>query len=243
MLGGAFTNSVFGLLRASVVAASITASGGAIQGYALASGVTYVWITQALIAPLQIFIWDHLALRIRTGDIAVDLARPIDLQAQFAAEDIGRAAAIALPRALPPLVVGALTFGLVLPTRPVTYLAGAVSALLALGISFACRYLVNLSAVWLLDVRGVLTVYVTVSTVLAGLVIPVRWFPGWLSAVAAATPFPSMLQTPAEILAGLTRPDAVPGVLLTQLTWLAVVVVLGRAAQAVAMRRLVVQGG
>src|SRR3712207_8852888 len=36
----------------------------------------------------------------------------------------------------------------------------------------------------------------------SGLVAPVSWFPAPVAAVAAATPFPSMVQTPADIMAG-----------------------------------------
>lgn len=243
ILAGALTNSVFGVLRASIVTAAIVSAGGELGGYAVTSGVTYAWITQALIAPLQIFTWDELALRVRTGDIAVDLARPVDLQLQYAAADVGRAAAITLPRALPPLAVGALMFGLALPRTPTAYLAGVTAAALGVAISFACRYLVNLWAIWLLDIRGMLTVYVTVSSVLCGLVIPVHWFPDWLATLAAATPFPSMLQAPADVLTGRVSGAAVPALLGTQLAWLTAMLAAGRLVQHLGARHLVVQGG
>lgn len=240
---GALSNSVFGVLRASIVTATIVSAGGELGGYAVASGVTYAWVSQALIAPLQIFTWDELALRVRTGDIAVDLARPVDLQLQYAAADVGRASAITLPRALPPLVIGAMTFGLALPRTPTTYLAGVTAVVLGVGVSFACRYLVNLCAIWLLDVRGLLTVYVTISSVLCGLVIPVHWFPGWLAALARATPFPSMLQAPADILTGRVTGAAMPALLGTQLAWLVGMITAGRVVQHFGTHRLVVQGG
>ena len=50
----------------------------------------------------------------RTGEIAVDLARPLDLQLSWWVRDLGRAA-FALPtRGLAPLLVGALTIGVAL---------------------------------------------------------------------------------------------------------------------------------
>lgn len=243
ILSGALTNCIFGLLRGSIVTATIGSAGGHLVGYGRATGVTYVWITQALLGPLQLFFWEDLALRVRTGDIAVDLTRPLDLQLQYAAQDVGRAAAVALPRAVPILAVGALTFGLKLPSGPWPYLAGGASLVLGVGISFGCRYLMNLAAVWLLDVRGILTVYVTVSMILCGLVIPVHWFPGWLATAARATPFPSMLQAPADLFTGRVTGTATWSVLLLQLAWLAGVVAAGQLVQRLATRRLVVQGG
>jgi viologen exporter family transport system permease protein len=240
---GALTNSVFGLLRASIVSATIGSAGGQLGGYAAAAGVTYVWVGQALLAPLQIFFWDDLALRVRTGDIAVDLVRPVDLQLQYGAQDLGRALAVTLPRALPILAVGAVTFGLALPTDPWAYLAGLVSIGLGVGVSFACRYLMNLAAVWLLDIRGLLTVYFTLAMVLCGLVVPVHWFPAWLGALDAATPFPSMLQAPADIFTGRASGGAVVPLLGTQLAWLVGALALGQVVQRLGTRRLVVQGG
>jgi ABC-2 type transport system permease protein len=243
MLGGALTNSVFGLLRASIVTATIASAGGQLQGYQALQGVTYVWVGQALIGPLQLFFWNDLALRVRTGDIAVDLARPMDLQLQYAAQDAGRALAIFVPRGAPILLVGALTFGLALPSDPLAYLAGAVSTCLGIAISFACRYLVNLAAVWMLDVRGLLTVYVTVATTLCGMIVPVHWFPPWLAAIGAATPFPSMLQAPADVFTGRVGGADLLGVLAIQLIWLAVMVTAGQLVQRLGTRYLVVQGG
>jgi ABC-2 type transport system permease protein len=243
MVGGAVTNSVFGLLRASILTAAVASAGGSLGGYAASTAATFAWLTQALIAPLELFGNVELALRVRTGDIAVDLARPVDLQLQYAAADLGRAAAVTVPRGAPPLLIGALTFGLSMPVGWTPYLAGAVSVLLGLGISFGCRFLLNLTAFWLLDIRGALTFYVAVSGLFCGLYLPVSWFPGWVGAIAAATPFPSMVQAPADILSGRIGPDGVPGLLTRQLAWLVAVVLAGRAVQRLGTRTLVVQGG
>ena len=56
----------------------------------------------------------------------------MDLQLQYLAQDYGRAAFETLPRGLPPLAVGALTFGLTLPVSPWPYLLGGVLVMLVL---------------------------------------------------------------------------------------------------------------
>jgi len=240
----AFTNTVFGLLRASITVATVGAAGGTLAGYDARTVATYAWLTQALIGPVQVFQWTELAQQVRTGAVAVDLVRPMDLQAQYLATNLGRAAYMLLPRGLPPLLVGALTFGLTLPTDVWPWAAGAVSVLLAVQISFACQFLVNLAAFWLLEIRGVMILYVVTSGVLCGLYLPVHWFPPWLSTLAAATPFPSMLQTPVDLLTGrLATPSAAVGALAVQLAWAVGMLALGRLVLAVATRRLVVQGG
>jgi ABC-2 type transport system permease protein len=243
-IGGAVTNTVWGLLRVAVVTGAVGAAGGSFVGYDRHEAVTYAWVSQALIGPICLFTWNELALRVHSGDIAVDLARPVDLQLQYALPDLGRAAYVFLPRGLPPLLVGIVTSGVWLPAEVWAWVAGLTSLLLAIGISFACRYLVNLVAFWLIDARGVMTSYLIVSTVLSGLYVPVQWFPGWLGLLAHCTPFPSLLQTPLDLFTGLVdSPAAAAGPLLMQVLWLSALILAGRAVQARATRKLVVQGG
>lgn len=242
-VAGAVTNSVFGLLRAAITVAAVGAAGGTIAGYSALDVATYSWLAQAMIAPITLGAWKELADRVRTGDISVDLGRPVDLQLSWLAADLGRATFVLLPRALPPLAVGAVTTGLGLPTAGWSYLLGAVSVVLAVVISFGIRFVVNLSAFWLLDVRGVLTLQMVVSNVLCGFIIPVAWFPPWLGAIAAATPFPSMLQSPVDVLSGRVLGLDAAEVVAVQALWALAVLGAGRLVLSRATRRLVVQGG
>lgn len=240
---GAFTNTLFGLTRAAIMTAAVTAADGTLAGYDLVTSATYAWLAQALIAPVSIFTWNELALRIKDGDIAVDLARPVDPQFAYLAADLGRAAFVTLPRGAPPLIVGALVTGLALPADAVSYLLGAASVVLAVCVSFACRWLINLVAFWLIELRGALTLYLVTSGVLSGHVVPVHWFPDWLATVAAWTPFPSIIQTPIDVLMGhLTGSDAVRA-LVVQTGWAVALLVAGRWVFARGTRKLVVQGG
>ena len=243
MAAGAFTNTVFGLIRAYITVGAIGAAGGTLAGYDAKAGITYAFLAQALIAPVNIFTWNEFALRVRTGDVAVDLARPVDPQVAYLASDLGRAAYSLIPRGLPPMLVGGLVFGLAMPTAVLPYLLGAISLLLAVIVSFACRWLANLAAFWLLDLRGVMMIYVLASGLLSGHLLPVHWFPSWLAAIANATPFPSIIQTPIDIVTG--RAEGVDALALigVQLGWLVVALIVGRLVFGAGTRKLVLQGG
>lgn len=240
---GAFTNSVFGLLRAPITMAVIGAAGGELAGYGALEGATYAWLTQAVLTPVNVWTWNELALRIRSGDIAVDLARPVDLQMTYLAGDLGRAAFQVLPRGLPPLLVGALVTGLALPTTVLPYVLGLIALALGVCVSFACRWLVNLAAFWLVELRGVLTLHMVAVGALSGLTVPVHWFPDWLARIASASPFPSMVQAPVDLLAGRVQGVEALGVIGVQVAWFLGVLLLGRVVLARGVRRLVVQGG
>jgi ABC-2 type transport system permease protein len=242
-VAGAVTNTVFGVVKASITLAAIAAAGGAIAGYDAEQGASYAWLVQGLVATVAVFGWRELAERVRTGDIAVDLARPVDLQLSWLAADLGRAAFMLLPRGLPPMLIGVLFFGVGLSPHPALYALAPVTITLAVAVSFACRFLVNLAAFWLLDVRGVLTLYMVASNVLAGLIVPVHWFPRWMRVIADASPFPSMLQAPVDVLSGRVSGWSAVGTVAVQALWLAVMLTFGRVVLRRGLRRLVVQGG
>jgi ABC-2 type transport system permease protein len=78
-VGDAISNTMFGFLRAYILLALWDAH-PSLGGYDVTDAITYAFLTQALIGPVQIFGGMELTERIRTGDVAIDLHRPADLQ-------------------------------------------------------------------------------------------------------------------------------------------------------------------
>lgn len=238
-VAGMTTNLVFGFLRCAVLL-TVFDDTATVAGYDPAAMVTFVWVGQGLID--VILAWGHteFAQRVRSGDVAIDLARPWDLQLALLADDLGRAAFSMLVRFVPPMAVGAALFDLRLPGGPGGWAAFAAGVPLAVLVGFGLRFLLNLAAFWLLDWRGVYMVYGVVSSLLTGLVLPVGMFPRWAEVAIWCTPFPALLQAPADLLVG--RGDPLP-LLAHQLAWAVVLLWLGRVVLRRAERVLVVQGG
>jgi ABC-2 type transport system permease protein len=228
-LAGAFTNTVFGVIRVSIFFAAADASGGSVAGYDRAALSTYTWVGQGLIAVVWLFAWTPVTLRVRSGDVAIDLGRPVHPIAAWLAEDIGRAGQACLIRFIGPLLVGGLLF--------------LLSAALAVVVSFGGRVLVSLIAFWLVDVRGVLTLYVLTSNVLCGLLVPVHFLPGWAQAFAYATPFPSMLQVPLDMATERYGDAESVALLAMQVGWAAVLLAVAVRVFDRGTRKLVLQGG
>jgi ABC-2 type transport system permease protein len=242
-LAGAFTNTVFGVVKVSILFAAADAAGGVVAGYDRAALSTYTWVSQGLIAVVWLFAWTPVTQRVRSGDVAIDLGRPVHPVAAWLAEDLGRAGQAGLIRFVGPLVVGGLLYGLRVPHHPATVPLFALSAVTAVVVSFGARLLVSLTAFWLVDVRGVLNLYVLATGVLSGLLVPVHFLPGWARAVAYATPFPSMLQAPADIATERSTGTAALGLLGAQVAWAAALLAVSVWVFERGTRRLVVQGG
>ncbi len=85
MLAGLATNMVFGFMRCAVLL-TVFAGNARVAGYDPARTVTFVWIGQGLIAVVLIWGSTEFGERVRSGDIGVDLLRPVDLQAAVATQ-------------------------------------------------------------------------------------------------------------------------------------------------------------
>lgn len=240
-VAGVFTNTVFGFLLAYVLLA-VYRERDLVGGFDAIDAVTFTFVTQGLLMPLGMFSDTEIADRITTGDVVVDLQRPYDHQAWWAGVSYGKAAYYALFRGVPPFVVGALAFHLRLPTG-VDAAAFAVSLGLAVAVAFGWRYLVQLSAFWLLDVRGANQLAWLTAQFLSGAFIPIVFFPDWAESLARALPFASMIQVPVEVWLGRHRGADLAVAWAIQLAWAVALVLAGRLVMARAVRRVVVQGG
>ncbi|MBV9024523.1 MAG: ABC-2 family transporter protein [Streptomycetaceae bacterium] len=244
-LAGVFTNTIFGFILAYTFIALWTVRPH-LGGYDLPHAVTYVWLGQAMLATTAIMgggVEADLIERIRTGDVAIDLYRPADLQLWWLAADLGRAGFQLLGRGVLPMVVGALVFPLAWPEQPLTWAYFFASIALGAVVSYAIRYLVALAAFWLLDGSG-LTLLAALSAVFfSGMLLPLPVFPGWLGALARTLPWSSLLQVPADIFLGSRSGGAVMTGLAFQAGWALALLGAGQLLQAVATRKVVVQGG
>jgi len=220
-LAGIFTNSVFGV----------------IYSYAYLA----LWDQQPHAGGYDAT--DDLADRIRTGDVAIDLYRPVGLIGWYLAGDLGRAAYHFLTRGVGPTLLGMLLFHIALPATPYAAVAFLVSLVLAVVTSFGIRFLVACTTFWLLDQTGVRTLSGVLAIFLSGMTLPLVIFPEPLRSIALLLPWASYLQTPADIWLGHRTGGAVLGGLGLQALWVAVLLVVCQAVLGAATRKVVVQGG
>ncbi|MGA9749983.1 MAG: ABC-2 family transporter protein [Nocardioides sp.] len=244
-LAGIFTNCVFGVII-SFSYIAVWSQNPSAGGYDVSDALTFAWLGQAMI--MTVAVWsggatDDLAARIRSGDVALDLYRPVGLLGWWLATDLGRAAYHLCTRGLAPTLVGALLFDLRYPASALTWAQFWVSVLLAVIVSFGIRMLVTASAFWLLDDTGVRNLQVVAAMFLSGLTVPLVLFPGWTRDVAMALPWAAFLQVPADIWLGQRAGAAAWGALAFQAAWAAALLGLCSWVLARARRKVVVQGG
>ncbi len=241
-LAGLLTNAFFGLLRSYVFIALYRAR-PAVEGYDLQDALTYVWLTQALIMPVSLWGWQEIALTIRSGGVATDLARPVNYFGFWLSRDLGRAAYHLLFRWLPTLAIGLALFRIRLPRDPATWTLFAASLLLAIVLSFALRFLINLGAFWMTDIRGLNGIVLLFVNFLSGFLVPLAFFPPGLRAIVEALPFAGLIAVPVTVFLGRAQGVEIALLLARQALWAAAFVAAALLLFRVAARKVVVQGG
>jgi ABC-2 type transport system permease protein len=241
-VSGIITNSFFGCVRALIFVALYHAR-GEIAGYDLTDAVTFVCLGQGILMMLYLWGWWEVADSIKTGSVVSDLSRPYDYYAYWLARDMGRAVYHLLFRGITSFVVIALFFTVRLPPSLAQWLLFALSLVLATVTSFAFRFIINISAFWLLDVRGVGSAAAIAATLFSGFEVPLVYFPRWLRVVSDLLPFRGMMQTPADIFLGHLTGASAFTAFAVQTAWCAALILAGRAMVVAATRKVVVQGG
>jgi ABC-2 type transport system permease protein len=241
-LAGAVTNTVFGFILAYVLLA-VFRERSTIGGFDATDAVTFTFVTQGLLMVVGVFGAKDISDRIRTGDVITDLYRPVDFQLYWLADKLGGSAYYVVFRGVPPFAVASLAFHLRLPASALTWVEFAVATLLAVVVAFGWGFLLQLTAFWLLDVRGSNQLGWLGAQFFAGVFVPIVFFPAWLFHTAQLLPFPSLVQLPSEVFLEKHTGIDVVGVYAQQAFWALVLLMAGRAVLARAMQKVVVQGG
>jgi ABC-2 type transport system permease protein len=216
---------------------------GAVAGVTLAQMVTYSIVSTCLNLLLLTGLYRALDDRLRTGNIAVDLAKPLSYPLYLAADSLGTAAFQGAFAMLPTLLVAWLAFGLQPPASGLDLAAFLVAVLLALAVSFSIGYLIALLAFWFLTTLHFEWSLMAFNRVFAGTFLPLWFFPPGLAVVAGWLPFRYQAFVPASIYLGRIPHGDLAGTLALGLGWAAALLGLCGWLWGRAMRRLIVQGG
>ncbi|MCC3375011.1 ABC-2 family transporter protein [Cohnella sp. REN36] len=207
--------------------------------YGTAGMVSYIAFNQVI---LWVTFTNHglgLEERVRTGQIALDLVRPLHLFAFAASREAGSIAYNALFTALPLYVVYTLSFGLPIPQQPAVWLWTCAALAMGAYTAICIAYAIGVTALWTVESRWFSLLNYSVNFTLSGFLIPLEWMPGWLQTIAKASPYPIFNYVPTRLYLGKAGPDS----LLVPILWCLALTLLCIAASAAVRRKVEVQGG
>jgi ABC-2 type transport system permease protein len=250
-IAGLWTQIFFGLVLIMVYEAFYRSAPTAAQPMAFAQVASYVWLGQALLAMLPWNVDAELRAMVRSGAIAYELCRPIDLYGLWFARALAQRTAPTLLRAAPMAVFAALGLPLLglgewrlAPPASLAAGAGFAAALLcALALGCAISALINISLMWTVAGDGIVMLSTTAVSLLSGLTIPLPLFPEWAQPVLPWLPFAGLFDLPFRIYTGHIAVGGWALVITRQIGWTVALIGFGRWLLGRGMRRLVVQGG
>jgi ABC-type uncharacterized transport system permease subunit len=240
---GTLVNLAFFVIHAEVIRAFYGAR-RELGGWSADDAVVYYAISQSLIMVVTLFHdrLEPLMDRIRSGDIVLDLARPLALYPRYVAERFGNGLYFLISRAVVVCSAGLALYRVAPPIGPHLWLV-PISLALAIAVSASLWYLANASAFFTEYAKGAVRSLMFALVLFGGLEIPLAFLPNWLQLVCNALPFRAAFYTPIALATGQLHGQALVFGLGHQLGWLIALALAARSLEARGIRRLVAQGG
>lgn len=208
---------------------------------------SYIWLQQAFLALFMSWFFDNEIFALITGgNIAYELARPVDLYAMWFTKNAAIRCSKALLRCIPIIALAVFIpspYGLSLPAGLPAFAMFCVTMALALCVVVAFVMLVYIATFYTMNPLGIRIIALSATDFFTGALIPLPFFPDRLRKIVELTPFASMQNLPLRIYCGdISGAELWHGVGL-QIFWLVALIVLGRLWMNAALRRVIVQGG
>jgi ABC-2 type transport system permease protein len=205
--------------------------------------VTYIWLGQAMLGLLPWNLDLEMHATIRSGNVAYELLRPVDLYSFWYVRILGGRVASTLLRAVPQFLIAGLFLGLQPPASTASAGAWALAMVGAVLLGCAISTVGGIAMLWTISGQGVAELLPTLVVVFSGMVVPLPFFPDWAQRALDFLPFRGLVDVPFRLYLGhLPATQALP-LFAHQLLWTAALVALGRWLLARGTRRIVVQGG
>jgi len=241
-LAGVGTQLFFGLIRVMIYEGFFNSS-TAPQPLTAEQVTTYIWLGQALLLLGMLDVDKDVAGMIRTGGVAFEMTRPLDLYNLWFARAVSGRAAPLVMRSIPIFVIAGLFLDLRAPASTTAAGLFAVSLVGGLLLAASMVALMTISLLWTISGDGVYRLAAPLIFFFSGIVIPLPMLPDWMQPLITVLPFRGLLDTPFRIYMGSLSGNEALLALLHQFGWIAALVLVGRAVLARGVGRLVVQGG
>ena len=204
--------------------------------------ITYVVISRTISVLITQVIIDVMDERIRTGQISMDLIKPINFQAFMFCHVTGNSLFQFLFQLLPVFGIGALCFGIQYPSAQ-NFLLFCISVVNAAAINFLITYIIGLLGFQILSIWVFRRFIGDLISLFSGSYIPLWFFPNFLISISLYLPFRLIYFMPISIY--LNKLEVVDSlwIILLQLLWIVMLYGFTQLLWRLMVRRLVIQGG
>jgi ABC-2 type transport system permease protein len=239
---GVVTQVFFGAVRIMIFTAFYESSSQP-QPMALSQTTAYLWLSQAFLLLAMMGVDPDLAAMIRTGNVAYDLIRPVDLYNYWLARSFSSRTAPIVLRALPIIIIAALIGQLHAPPTVAHAVLFAISITLGLILASVLFTAVTISLLWTISGEGAVRIVPALVFFLSGMIIPLPLFPDRVQPIIRAMPFRGLIDVPFRIYLGQLPPNQIVVGIVQQIVWIIIFAIFGRWLLNRGLQRVVAQGG
>jgi ABC-2 type transport system permease protein len=182
-----FVGGQYAIWRA-VFAAKHLAPNERLEGLTLPELTTYLAVGYIARSAYFTNTDSEIASRFQSGDVVLDLLKPVDFHAQWMAQAFGETCFRILFFAAPMSMVLFPLFSVQLPTA-VDFLQFVTLFLLAFVINAELNLLAGTMSFFLEDITGLMSLKRNLIMLLSGLMVPLHFFPAWLAKLTMLLPF------------------------------------------------------
>ncbi len=247
---GIGTQLFFGFIKVMIFS-SFFESSTVIQPMNFNQVINYLWLGQTLIMLLPFRVDNELANLIRSGNVAYELTRPVDLYMFWYFRSIAMRVAPVFLRAFPLIIATAFIFPLtglskwaLLPPESISvFLLFLLSLMVAFLLAASISVLMSIIVLWSISSSGIDLLMPAIIWIFSGIIIPLPFFPDWMQKIFNFLPFRGMIDIPFRIYNGDISGNNILTSIATQIIWIIALTIFGKLLLGRGLKRITVQGG
>lgn len=245
-LAGIFTQLFFGFIYVSVYIACYESSSTNLP-MSLNELVSFLWLNQAFFSLIYLWYKDNDIIKlIKTGNLSYELCRPQDLYFMWFSKIFGEKLSGALLRFLPVILIAVLLpspfnldLSITLPRLLIFIIAFSLSSILTVSIILLYHVICLIT----LDEKGIVNIFMVLSDILSGLVLPIPFFPNFLQKISNFLPYRYVSDFPFRLYVGnISLQEGIKGIII-QIIWIIILILIGKLITKKALKKVVIQGG
>lgn len=245
-LAGMATQLFFGFVYISVYVAFYETGSGTVP-MPLNQLISFLWLNQAFFALVYMWYKDKdILTMIKNGNVAYELCRPQDLYWMWFSKIFGERLSNVILRFLPVILIACILpypYHLALSISLIRLLIFLVSLILSSILMVSLVLLYHVICLFTLDEKGIVNIFMILSDVLSGLVLPIPFFPSWLQNISNILPFRYVSDFPFRLYVGnIPIEEGLIGIIV-QIIWIIILILIGRLITKKALKKAVIQGG
>lgn len=208
---------------------------------------TYIWLQQSFLALFMTWFLDNdIFESISSGNIAYEIARPLDIYNMWFAKTIAIRFSRALLRCFPILIIASLlkgTYKFNMPESSTSFLLFLIALIIGAAVVTAYCMLIYIFTFYTVSPMGIRMTMVMIADFFSGGLVPLPLLTDWLTKYIYLSPFAAMQNAPFRIYSGNIPINEAIITILLQIFWLFVLIVIGKLVISKAIKKVVVQGG